>query len=264
MRFTSNQFASKSASKHYQQIDPFIRIANLLPWSIRNGVRGVDLGDGWFVAEGELPNTEAIRNLPQSHTARRILIEQQKIVRRTKWDAAEKKAVLNKISGMIPSAAQLRIFEAAHSRFLRSFPEERAELGPQTWLLRGNPLVLYAIYAAVVEAFTDIAKGGIQIGQPREHIVGVAIPFPFSHLSIIWHSDKPAIDFVSNILLDGFRDALRGFDPRRIKRCPVCGSFFLARRLDKGACSPECLNINRVRRHRAKSAQYELTRKLKT
>jgi hypothetical protein len=64
-------------------------------------------------------------------------------------------------------------------------------------------------------------------------------------------------------VLDSLREALTDLDPRRIKRSQAC-SFFLARRLDKSACSPRCLNLTRVHRHRAKQPHYELARKLKS
>lgn len=67
----------------------------------------------------------------------------------------------------------------------------------------------------------------------------------------------------SELFLDDFRNAIKGHDIRRFKCCPICGTFFVAWRIDKGACSPKCLAVNRVRRHRGRQSVYELRSKLK-
>lgn len=60
-----------------------------------------------------------------------------------------------------------------------------------------------------------------------------------------------------------FLNDLNGVETFRIRNCPVCQRLFFAYRKDKGACSPGCLSINRVRtfRNPAKQAQYRQNRK---
>lgn len=68
-----------------------------------------------------------------------------------------------------------------------------------------------------------------------------------------------------------FTTTLQGLDARRFGRCQVCARYFYAPRLlpdgtPPAACPPpaRCARILRTRRHRAKQADYELARKLKT
>jgi hypothetical protein len=163
---------------------------------------------------------------------------------------------------MIPSASQRRIFEAVHDRFLRRFARGRIAIGKRTWNLAGDPLKVYRVYAAVREALDAIIAPQLRFGST--HVVTVALPLSASRVEIVWDQQRPAMRFAPDIVLDGLREALTGLDPRRIKRCPECGAFFVARRLDKSACSPGCLNLARVHRHRARQSQYEYTRKLKS
>jgi hypothetical protein len=83
---------------------------------------------------------------------------------------------------------------------------------------------------------------------------------------------KPVIGFNSDgrgvLWPDPYRqflDDMNGFELFRIRRCPVCSMLYFAARRDKGACSPRCLNVHRVRKFRSpdKQAQYEFNRKLK-
>jgi predicted RNA-binding Zn-ribbon protein involved in translation (DUF1610 family) len=48
----------------------------------------------------------------------------------------------------------------------------------------------------------------------------------------------------------------------KLAACVVCGDVFEVSRRDKETCSPECANVNRVRRCRAKAAQYNQSQKL--
>jgi hypothetical protein len=49
---------------------------------------------------------------------------------------------------------------------------------------------------------------------------------------------------------------------KRLRRCAACETPFYAMRLDAQACSRLCATMLRVRRHRARQAQYQQTRKL--
>lgn len=64
-------------------------------------------------------------------------------------------------------------------------------------------------------------------------------------------------------VLDAFFGALDGAPLDRLRRCPQCGALFLAKRQDKGGCSPMCCNALNVQAHRrrAKEGKYEETRK---
>jgi len=98
-----------------------------------------------------------------------------------------------------------------------------------------------------------------------------------------WHDlerlDLPAPEFrpllmfepdgSGTLLPDPYRQFLQDLacvQPFRIRRCPVCSLLFYSNRKDKGACSPRCLNTNRVRQFRNpnKTHEYEYNRKLKS
>jgi hypothetical protein len=138
---------------------------------------------------------------------------------------------------MVPSASQRRIFKAVHDRFLRRFALGRIEIGERTWNLVGDPLKVYRVYAAVREALDAIVEPQLKLGG--NHVVTLTLPIRW--VAFVWDPQRPAICFVPDLVLDGLPQTLSGFDPRRIKRCLECDAFFLARRLDKSACSPRCL-----------------------
>ena len=231
-----------------------VQVANLLPWSIRDGERYVEVS-AHALRERELPSCEAIRNFPTSAVERVLLKDlSSNAVRRNQTELV--KGLLE----VVPSASQRRIFKAVRDRFLRCFPRGRIEIGERTWNLAGDALKVYRVYAAVREALDAIAEPQLRLG--RNHAVTLTLPVGW--VEMVWDPGQPAIRFVPDLVLDGLRQALSGFDPRRIKRCPECGAFFLAQRLDKSACSQRCLNLARVHRYRAKQPQYEFTGKLKS
>jgi hypothetical protein len=51
---------------------------------------------------------------------------------------------------------------------------------------------------------------------------------------------------------------------RRFRRCEICPKLFLPRRRDQKCCSKLCAGLLRMRRYRAKQAEYEYNRKLKS
>jgi hypothetical protein len=83
---------------------------------------------------------------------------------------------------------------------------------------------------------------------------------------------KPALfvnpDGTATLVPDPYRqflDDLQRIDLHRIRRCPVCPNrLFYAVRRDQGACSPQCMGVNRIRRFREKQSDYEYNRKLKS
>jgi hypothetical protein len=50
----------------------------------------------------------------------------------------------------------------------------------------------------------------------------------------------------------------------RFRGCAICSRLFLPRRHDQKCCSKGCAGVLRIRRHRAKQAEYEYNRKLKS
>jgi len=254
-RDTSKQLPHKSSAKHYRQIEPLVKVANLLPWSIRNGERCVQVAQR-ALPEMERPRAQALSDLRHSSIEAVLLKDLRRAAARRKQTGLVKDLV-----EMIPSASQRRIFMAVHKRFLRCFSQGRIEIGHRSWNLAGDPLKVYRLYAAVREALGAIVVPQLRFGST--HVVTLALPLPVRWVEIVWDQQRPAIRFAPDIVLDGLREALSGLDPRRIKRCPECGAFFLAWRKDKSACSKKCLNLARVHRHRAKQKDYEYNRKLR-
>jgi hypothetical protein len=89
-------------------------------------------------------------------------------------------------------------------------------------------------------------------------------------LAIEVFKSKGVVDFeVFDPFRDCFLPAIKGVEVARIRRCPVCRKIFFAMRHKAGskygskACSRQCNQTLRVRRHRAKQADYEYGRKLK-
>ncbi len=98
-----------------------MQVANLLPWSIRNGERYVEVS-AHVLPERELPSSEAIRNFPTSSVERLLLKD---------WSSAairrDQTELVKGLLEVVPSASQRRIFKAVHDRFLRRFPRGRIE-----------------------------------------------------------------------------------------------------------------------------------------
>jgi hypothetical protein len=251
----SKQSATKSKAKHYNSVETLIVIANLLPWSIHDGERYVRIRSQ-LLPEGVLPNTELLRQLAQSAVQVTLL----KDLKRAAAHVGQKTTVKD-LADMIPLPGQHRILKTVHERFLRQFAGERIAIGESVWNLGGDPLKVYHLYAAVREILAAIAAPRWRLGNI--HTVTLTLPSSIHWAQLVWDHRQPAIHIVPDIVLDGVRGALAGLDPGRIKRCPECGTFFLARRLDKSACSPRCSNLVRVHRHRARQPKYEYNRKLK-
>jgi hypothetical protein len=256
-RTITKHFAATARAKRYN-IEPFLRIANLLPSEIRDGIRGVKMGTR-FLPETDLPSLDTIRHFRDSKVGRAILSEHERLAIK-KGDVDAKEALVD----LFPSRGQERVFDAVRRKFVRRFPRGGIEFGARSQKFSDNPVAVYRLYAGVREVFSLIADARWKFG--RAHLVEVRIPLPIVSMFATWNEgEEPAtISFVPDVLFDGLRDALVGQDPQRLKRCPVCGAFFWAWRKDKGACSPRCLGLNRLRRHRAKSADYEYRRKLRS
>ena len=212
---------------------------------------------GKLLLESELPDAEVMRSLAPSALQLTLL----KDLRSTSARAGQK-SVVKDLLDMIPSPSQHRIFKAVHDEFSRRFARGSIAIGEMNWNLAGDPLKVYRTYTAVRETLAAIAAPRVRLRNT--HAFALKLPVPAPWVQIIWDQEQPAIRFVPDPVLDGLCQALTGLDPRRIKRCPECGTFFLAWRLDKSACSPRCLNLARVHRHRAKRGRYEYNRKLKS
>lgn len=72
---------------------------------------------------------------------------------------------------------------------------------------------------------------------------------------------KAAIEWAD---LFGALETVLREDWGRFRACPICSRLFVPRRVDQSCCSKPCAGVARIRRHRAKQAQYEYNRKLKS
>src|SRR5262245_21764424 len=134
---TSKQLRFKSSAKHYRLIEPLAQIANLLPWSINDGKRCVQLATR-TLPERDLPRTEALRGLSHSPIEITLLNDLRKAAVRGK-----RPELVKDLLEMIPSASQRRILEAVYNRFLRCFAQGRIAIGGRSWNLAGDPLKVY-------------------------------------------------------------------------------------------------------------------------
>jgi hypothetical protein len=91
-------------------------------------------------------------------------------------------------------------------------------------------------------------------GLTAEQSPQVRIVDYLSTLTIL-RDDTGHLSVNGDLIHRRFLPALDHLDLTRIRRCPVCGKFYFARRTDAGACSPHCQNVNRVRRSRKKQGE---------
>jgi len=85
---------------------------------------------------------------------------------------------------------------------------------------------------------------------------------PATSRSEIWRREG----VVTTRWVDPFQDflaSLGGVKAERVRKCPMCGSFFYALRKDQKACSKRCNAARRVRDWRANQARHEYRRKLR-
>ncbi len=88
------------------------------------------------------------------------------------------------------------------------------------------------------------------------------VPFPI--MQYAGGTDDGRIRFQADPLREALKTALEGAEIRRMRRCPICGRFFYARRVTQQACSKGCNSTRRVRAWREKQAEYEHNRKLRS
>ncbi len=98
----------------------------------------------------------------------------------------------------------------------------------------------------------------------------------FQHFTLTnWDSYPLSISTVikrksGKLKITGLASLIGTFDDSRLRRCEICQRIYWAKRENSKTCSPECLNILNVRRHRAltdeekaeKKAQREIYRKV--
>ena len=147
-----------------------MKVANLLPWSIRNGERCVQVATR-ALPEMELPRAQALSDLRHSSIEVILLKDLRRAAARRKQTG-----LVKDLLEMIPSASQRRIFMAVHKRFLRCFSQGRIEIGHRSWNLAGDPLKVYCLYAAVREALDAIVAPQLRFGST--HVVTLALPLP--------------------------------------------------------------------------------------
>lgn len=123
-------------------------------------------------------------------------------------------------------------------------------------------LFLYDLFYSVRETLEKlvIASEGVSTGGVLQTPLMVNLPTFGRALTI---DEKGKLVRYRDVFYDNFLDGcLIGKDLTRLRRCPICGKFFWAWRKDKGACSPPCLDTNRVRnsRHPGKRGRYAKNR----
>lgn len=108
-----------------------------------------------------------------------------------------------------------------------------------------------ALGALTVPGSIGIYPGG-EYRSPKEAdppSTPAALPIPIREERRIVVEDG-RVRVQPSVLTDGFLGALDGAPIDRLRRCFNCGAFFLAKRKDKGGCSPSCCNTLNVRAHR--------------
>lgn len=124
----------------------------------------------------------------------------------------------------------------------------------------------------VYKFFFDVRSALDWVAEAREVSLGQGLPsasistkpqvvFGSGSQIITVHEGK--VLFEDNREWTRFREAIRGVEIRRLRRCPVCRRIYYAVRDNKGACDLH-LDVARVRRHRDPESRrkYEKTRKI--
>jgi predicted RNA-binding Zn ribbon-like protein len=133
-------------------------------------------------------------------------------------------------------------------------PEARPGLALRLGDFRG-------LHRAVVEALAAAASGRVQPAEALARLNDAAALVPFAPRlrvdggrAVLVDEPEPtrrAADLLAAIARSAIR-LLGSADAERLRRCPRCGTFFLAARPDRLWCSASCGNRARVARHHAR------------
>jgi hypothetical protein len=268
---SDKQSRAEAGPKRYKEIEQFVDFANLFRYKrSRDGVQHVIVGRK-SVREDALPTFKFIGTLPRTY-------QSWLVPPRFEWDMnpgwpPERGAQTSEGGSSIDlTTEQKKMFDEIEGQFNKQFPRG-IRVSENIWTEFEDPFVIYRYYLATRETFISLERQFSNWNERRSFVL-ITIPLrtpeqrPFV-ANYDWNksgSFDPILSLAPDFIWDGLRRALSGHDGRRFKRCPICGSFFFARRVDKGACSvyPTCLGLNRQRQYRAKSADYQQTRKSKT
>jgi hypothetical protein len=277
----SNHSRSAKASKRYSELQLFFNLANLLPakGSRPNGHETTKifyLIDGEEIAENELPTINELCGILPAVGARKA----PELNARAAGNALflygsslstkpNQPRLITSNTGQSyrigpPHAMQERLLRIVSARFKRKFPG--GVLRGRTTAMRSafrlkidESLYIYELFFAYAKSLKQLTSAS----KAYEEKKGAAffLEVPARRIDFVCNPKIGALS--DDLFLDQFFAAIQGHDIRKFKRCPICGKFFIAWRIDKGACSPKCLALNRVRRHRERQSVYEEKRKLK-
>ncbi len=160
---------------------------------------------------------------------------------RSRYTDAEVSAALKEIAQLMPTLTSAQVAEAEY------------EIDLQSDLLDDRDATEY------VAALDSASRQCVRYTGRLNGLIVQGVRFS-SKPRVEAHRRKLAGEWAS--LFQGLATALRGLDS--LRPCEVCQRTFFRSRKTQKCCSKTCAGTLRVRRHRAKQAQYEYNRKLKS
>jgi hypothetical protein len=276
----SNHSRSTKASKRYSELQLFFNLANLLLTKVsRPNARETQIFysiDGEEVAENDLPTINELCGILPAIGARKAPELNARAAGNALWlyrsspptKPNQRCLITNNVGQSYqigsPHAMLERLLRIVSARFKRKIPGG---------VLKGRTTEMRSVFRRKIDESLYIYELFFVYARSLKQLTAAAKAYA-EKKGAAFFLEVPArrIDFVCNpkikagaddLLLDQFFAAIQGHDIRKFKRCPICEKFFIAWRIDKGACSPKCLALNRVRRHRERQSGYEEKRKLK-
>src|ERR1700723_3221972 len=252
-RETSQSARIRKASKRYSEIQPFINLANLLPTRTEM-VRGTSVPHVVYL----LSNNEiSERDLPTINELCGILpIERARKAPELNARSARTALLLREIAGIDqaktilcttdfgeqflvgpPHPLKRELLETVSTRFKRKFPQGALRFGKNIILRTFRRKIdenlyiyeLFYTYSQCLKQLALMARTYTPRGGAEFYLVQPATRIDFRC--------NPRIQLSGDLFRDGFLKVISDQDLRRFIRCPICGQFFVAWRLDKAACS---------------------------
>jgi hypothetical protein len=277
---TSKHSRSAKASKRYSELQLFFSLANLLPAKVtRPNAKETQifyLIDGEEIAENDLPTINELCGILPAVGARKAPALNARAAGNALWayrsfspaKPNQRLPISNDFGQSYqigpPHALQQSLLRIISAQFKRKFPG--GVLRGRTTEMRSvfrrkidESLYIYElffVYSKTLKQLTDASKS-----CEEKKVSAFSLEVPARRIDFV--CDPKIESCRDELFLDEFFAVIQGHDIQKFKRCPICGKFFIAWRIDKGACSPTCLALNRVRRHRERHPMYEETRKLK-
>jgi hypothetical protein len=248
----SKQSAIKMASKslHREQIERWIAFANILPTEPAEELIAAEVRRKFDRLFGRKPQ------LARADLGQHLLAEKV-------YKGFERRERAGQLMLEVTRPIERRRGRPSHSNSV-----QRVETFTVLWEPRDNEQLsnLARSVSGALKAIVAATEAGVRelrAGRKSDRHECAPIELPVSEF-------KPVVGFNPGgqgvIWPDPYRQFLsdlNGTDLSRIRRCPVCRRLFFARRRDKGACSPPCLNVNRVQTFRSlqKRKEYRDNRK---